>query len=279
MMLLLMIGHAQAIDLNPFDIVAPPADKNFFSVAVINSELKGSYRDGIKPANPSTLSINQAQLRLGRSYKIGGHTGLSFMQLPVGMIQPGGAAANAPNDYGIGDITLATAFWLYSNRETRTYLGAAGYLTLPTGSYSNRQQFNVGGKRTSADIQIAYQTALSKHVDGIVGFDVMWFGANKNFGVNHAQLQQKPLYTAQVGPIYHFNKVFSVAATYLYIWGAETSINGKNNNNALQTHRYLLSAVATTPKGRFMLQYGSNIDTQFGFSETRRLVLRYGMAF
>lgn len=278
-MLLLMIGHAHAIDLNPFDIVAPPADKNFFSVAMINSELKGSYRDGIKPANPSTLSINQAQLRLGRSYKIGGHTGLSFMQLPVGMVQPGGAAANAPNDYGIGDLTLASALWLYSNRETRTYFGTAGYLTLPTGSYTNRQPYNLGGKRTSAALQIAYQTALSKHVDGIVGVDVMWFGSNKNFGVNQAQLQQKPLYTAQAGPIYHFNKVFSVAATYLYVWGAETSINGISNNNALQTHRYLLSAVATTSKGRFILQYGSNIDTQFGFSETRRLVLRYGVAF
>jgi hypothetical protein len=52
-----------------------------------------------------------------------------------------------------------------------------------------------------------------------------------------------------------------------------------SNNNALQNHRYLLSAVATTSKGRFMLQYGTNLDTQFGFNETRRMILRYAVAF
>jgi hypothetical protein len=52
-----------------------------------------------------------------------------------------------------------------------------------------------------------------------------------------------------------------------------------SNNNALQTHRYLLSAVATTSMGRFTLQYGTNLDTQFGFHETRRVILRYAVMF
>lgn len=277
--LLLASFNSHAIDLNPFDVVAPPADMNFFSASLINAESTGSYQRGIRPTNSSTLSINQVQLRLGRSYKIGGYTGLSFLQLPIGSIRPGGAAANHPTDSGIGDLTLATAIWPYANRETRTYFGVAGYLTLPTGSYSNQQLFNFGGKRVSGDIQVAYQTGLAKQLDGMASMDVMWFSPNNHLGPGNAQFTQKPLYTAQVGPIYHFNQIFSVAATYLYVWGAETSINGNSNNNALQNHRYLLSAVATTSKGRFMLQYGSNIDTQFGFSETRRLVLRYALAF
>jgi hypothetical protein len=107
----------------------------------------------------------------------------------------------------------------------------------------------------------------------------MWFGPNNHLGPSNAQLKQKPLYTAQIGPIYNINQTFAVAATYLYVWGAETSINGVANNNALQNHRYLLSAVATTSKGRFMLQYGTNLDTQFGFNETRRMILRYAVAF
>lgn len=272
-------GSSHALDLNPFDIVAPLPDKTFFSAALINSELEGIYTNGNK-SNPSrTLSSNQLQLRLGRSYSLGGYTGLSFVQLPIGMLRPGGAASNSPTDYGLGDITLATALWPYADRQTRTYLGLAGYLTLPTGSYSNQQLFNLGNKRVSGDIQIAYQTALTKDLDGTAGFDVMWFGPNNQFGKNNAQLTQKPLYTAQIGPIYHINPTFSVAATYLYLWGSETALNGMSNNNALQTHRYLLSAVATTSKGRFTLQYGTNLDTQFGFNETRRVILRYAVAF
>ena len=277
--LLLVSRSGHAIDLNPFDVVAPPPDKNFFSAALIHSELEGTYARGDKSNNTPTLSSNQIQLRLGRSYSIGGYTGLSFVQLPVGMLRPGGSASNSPTDYGLGDLTLATALWPYANRQTRTYLGIAGYLTLPTGSYSNQQIFNFGAKRVSGDIQVAYQTALSKNLDGMLGIDAMWFGPNNHVGRNNAQLSQKPLYTGQIGPIYHINPTISVAATYLYVWGAETALNGVNNNNALQTHRYLLSAVATTSKGRFMLQYGTNIDTQFGFAETRRVILRYALAF
>ena len=271
--------HAQAIDLNPFDAVAPPPDKNFFSAALVHSELKGTYANGNKSGDTPTLSSNQLQLRLGRSYTVGGLTGLSFVQLPMGMLKPGGAASNLSSDYGIGDVTLATALWLHANRQTRTYFGVAGYLTLPTGSYSNQQLFNIGGKRVSGDIQVAYQTALTKKLDGMIGFDAMWFGPNNHVGPNNAQLTQKPLYTGQVGPIYHLNDTFSLAATYLYVWGAETALNGLSNNNSLQTHRYLLSAVATTSKGRFMLQYGTNLDTQFGFAETQRVLLRYAFAF
>ncbi len=277
--LLFVSRSAYALDLNPFDVVAPQPNKNFFSTAIIHSELEGTYRDGKKSQNTPTLSSNQIQLRLGRSYSIGGYTGLSFIQLPVGMLRPGGTISNSPTDYGIGDLTLATALWPYANRQTRTYLGVAGYLVLPTGSYSNQQPYNLGAKRVSGDLQIAYQTALTKNLDGMLGFDAMWFGPNNHVGRNNAQLTQKPLYTSQIGPIYHINPSISIAATYLYVWGAETAINGINNNNALQTHRYLLSAVATTSKGRFMLQYGTNIDTQFGFSETRRIILRYALAF
>jgi hypothetical protein len=272
-------GSSHALDLNPFDIVAPPPDKNFLSTAIIHSELEGTYTRGEKSSQSRTLSSNQLQLRLGRSYSIGGYTGLSFIQLPVGMLQPGGAASNAPTDYGIGDLTVATALWPYANRETRTYLGLAGYLTLPTGSYSNQQLYNIGAKRVAGDIQIAYQTALTKKLDGMVGIDAMWFSPNNHFSTNNAQLTQKPLYTGQIGPIYHINPTLSIAATYLYMRGAETALNGRSNNNALQTHRYLLSAVATTSMGRFMLQYGTNIDTQFGFAETRRVILRYSVAF
>jgi len=270
---------SHALDLNPFDVVAPQPDKKLFSASLISTEAKGIYTNGIKSAATPTLSVNQIQFRLGRSYRVAGLTGLSFVQLPVGMLNPGGAASSYPTDYGIGDLTLATALWPYANRQTRTYFAIAGYLTLPTGSYSNQQLFNLGGKRVAGDIQLAYQTALTKQLDGMIGFDTMWYGPNNHFGTSNAQFTQKPLYTAQIGPIYNINQTFSVAATYLYVWGAETSINGLANNNALQNHRYLLSAVATTSKGRFMLQYGTNLDTQFGFDETRRIILRYAVAF
>ena len=279
MVLLFAPFRSDAVDLNPLDIVAPLPDKTFFSASLINTELKGTYTNGTKSVATPTLSINQLQLRLGRSYRLGNYTGISYLQLPVGSIRPGGAASSYSTDAGMGDITLATVLWPYENKQTRTYFGVAGYLTLPTGSYSNQRLYNLGAKRVAGDIQVAYQTAFSKNISGFLAFDAAWFGPNNQFGKTNAQFTQKPLYTGQLGPIYRINETFSVAATYFYVWGAETSINGLSNNNALQNHRYLLSAIATTSKGRFMLQYGTNLDTQFGFAETRRVILRYAVAF
>jgi len=125
--LLFISGSSHALDLNPFDIVAPPPDKTFFSAAMIHSEQEGVSTRGDKLGPTRTLSRNQIQLQLGRTYSLGGYPGISFVQLPVGMLQPGGAGSNAPTDYGIGDITVATALWPYANSQTRTYLGIAGY--------------------------------------------------------------------------------------------------------------------------------------------------------
>lgn len=132
--LLCICCPSHAIDLNPFDIVAPSPDKTFFSAAMLNSELEGPYTGGGKSSPLVTLSRNQIQLQLGRTYRLGGYTGISYCQLPVGMLQPGGATSNAPTDYGLGDMTIATALWPYANSQTRTYVGIGGFLTLPTGS-------------------------------------------------------------------------------------------------------------------------------------------------
>lgn len=86
--LLCICCPSHAIDLNPFDIVAPSPDKTFFSAVMLNSELEGPYTGGGKSSPLVTLSRNQIQLQLGRTYRLGGYTGTSYFQLPVGMLQP-----------------------------------------------------------------------------------------------------------------------------------------------------------------------------------------------
>jgi hypothetical protein len=147
-----------AIDLQPNDIVAPPPDKTYLMLSYFGTENTTNYRNGsavsTSPyANPVIKGQNTI-LRAARSYTLGDLAGLTYAQLPYGSIQPAGSLANYPTSTGIGDLSLATAIWPYANRDTRTYFGMAGYLILPTGSYSSTQPFNMGENRYKTAIQM-----------------------------------------------------------------------------------------------------------------------------
>ena len=275
---------AWAIDLQPNDIVAPPPDKTAIQIAFINTERSDFYINGNKAAStariPGNASVNSdlALLRLSRSYTLGQLPAVSFIQTTAGNIRPTGSIGSLGSAEGTGDLSLATAIWPYANHTSRTYLGVAGYVFLPTGSYSNQRLFNLGENRYRTDLQVGFQKPIYKNLDGMIAFDTMWFGANSQFLGNN-QLTQKPLYKTQLGPSYRINPIFTVAASYLYVAGGETSINGVSQNNMTQTQRYLLSAVAQTAVGKFTLQYGNDLQVTNGFAESRRLILRYAKAF
>lgn len=275
---------AWGIDLQPNDIVAPPPDRTAVQIAFINSERSNFYINGNKAPNnariPGNASVNSdlSVLRLTRSYSLGTLPAVSFAQISAGNIRPTGSIGALGSAEGTGDLSLATAIWPYSNHASRTYLGLAGYVFLPTGSYSNQRLFNLGENRYRTDLQVGLQKPIYKNLDGMIAFDTMWFGANSQF-LGSNQLTQKPLYSTQLGPIYRINPIFTLAASYLYVAGGETSINGVSQNNMAQTQRYLLSAVAQTTVGKFSLQYGNDLQVTNGFAESRRLIVRYAKAF
>lgn len=275
---------AWAIDLQPNDIVAPAPNKNYLTLSYINSENTTQYRNGsAQPGNP-VIATQSAILRGSRTFNIGELPAVSYLQLPYGAISPAGSFASAPSDTGIGDLSFATAIWPYANKSTRTYLGIAGYLIAPTGSYSSQRVFNLGENRFRTDLQIGFQAPITSNVDGMIAVDTMWFGGNSQCGAacglsTNGALSQKPLTTTQLGPIYRINQIFTVGASYFYVAGGATSINNSYQNNVVNTQRFLLSGQAHTPIGRFSLQYGRDMEIKNGFVQTRVLAVRLAKEF
>jgi hypothetical protein len=273
--------RAWAIDLQPNDIVAPLPNKNYATVSYVNSENNTLYRNGSAASGAPVIDTQSVVFRGTRTYDLGSLPAVSFIQLPYGSIQPGGSLANQASATGIGDLTIATAIWPYHNRATRTYLGLAGYLISPTGSYSSQRAFNVGENRFRTDLQMGFQTPITSKVDGMIAVDTMWFGGNSQCGLactgnttTTASLTQKPLTTTQLGPIYRINETFTVAASYFYVTGGATSINNNYRNDVANTQRFLLSGQAHTPIGRISLQYGRDTEIKNGFVQTRLLAVR-----
>ena len=270
---------ALAVDLQPNDIVAPLPNKNYVTVSYVNTENSTQYKNGVAQTGNPIIDTQSAIFRGTRTYDLGSLPAVSFIQIPYGSIQPEGSLASQASNTGIGDLTIATAIWPYHNRATRTYLGLAGYLISPTGSYSSQRSFNVGENRFRTDLQMGFQTPITSNVDGMIAVDTMWLGGNSQCvtacGLSaNGSLTQKPLTTTQLGPIYRINPIFTVAASYFYVAGGATSINNNYQNNVVNTQRFLLSGQAHTPIGRISLQYGRDTEIKNGFVQTRLLAIR-----
>ncbi|QWE20989.1 transporter [Polynucleobacter sp. AP-Kolm-20A-A1] len=279
---------ALAIDLQPNDIVAPIPGKNHAMISYLNTDNSTFYRNGSAvstgPYKSPDISTQSAILRLLTSYSVSDLPAVSYLQLPYGTIKPAGSLAAYPTDTGVGDLTFATAIWPYSDRVNRRYLGIAGYLTAPTGSYNSQQPFNTGENRYKSDIQMGYQQPIIGDLDGMIAVDTMWFGGNSQcaaacLSTANTSLTQKSLTTTQLGPIYKISQTYTVGASYFYVAGGATTIGNTYQNNVVNTQRFLLSALAYYPFGRISLQYGRDMEIKNGFVETRRFIMRYTTEF
>ncbi|QWE12889.1 transporter [Polynucleobacter sp. AP-Titi-500A-B4] len=291
---------ALAIDLQPNDIVAPLPGKNHAMISYLNTDNSTYYLNGSIPPNTlkykslqnPNISTQSAILRVSTSYTLSSLPAISYVQLPYGTIKPAGSLNQFPtitgasigSDTGIGDTTFATAIWPYADREAKKYFGIAGYFTVPTGSYNSQRLTNMGENRYKSDIQMGYQQPIVENLDGMIAVDTMWFGGNGScqascLSTTPTTLNQKPLTTTQVGPIYKINQTYTVGASYFYVAGGATTVGNEYKNNVINTQRFLLSGLAYYPFGRISLQYGRDMEIKNGFVETRRLALRFTTEF
>jgi hypothetical protein len=169
---------ALAIDLQPGDIVAPPPDITLATISYVNSQNNNLFRNGVNTGADPKLESNAVYLRLTHTYSIGSLPAVSFVQTGTGALSTDGSLAAFPGSKGMTDSSIVTAIWPYSNHATRTYLGLAAYLFLPTGEYSNAKAFNLGSNRYAQALQMGYQRPITTNVDAAVAVDTTWYGAN-----------------------------------------------------------------------------------------------------
>jgi len=265
---------ALAIDLQPGDATAPPPGLRTVQLSYLNAERVG--------ASNARIDQTQVQFRYTQAFELNQQPALLYLHTGTGKTEPTGALAPYPADNGMIDTTFVFAYWPYVDRASRTYVAIAGYLISPTGSYSSDRAFNMGENRYRWAGQIAYQTRIAPDLNWMSAFDTLWFGKNdasRSLANQLGALEQKALYSAQTGLLYHLNQRYSLAASYFYSEGGETVFKGASQNNSIKSHRYQLSAIRNTSIGRFTLQYGQDIDNNAALEDKQRVFLRYTKFF
>jgi Putative MetA-pathway of phenol degradation len=265
---------ASAIDLQPGDATAPPPGLRSIQLSYLNAERVG--------ASNARIDQTQVQFRYTQAFELNNKPALFYLHTGSGKNQPAGALASYAADNGTIDTTLVFAYWPYVDRASKTYVGVAGYLITPTGSYSSDRAINMGENRYRWAGQIAYQTRIAPDLDWMSAFDTLWFGKNdasRSLANQLGTLEQKALYSAQTGLLYHLNQRYSLAASYFYSEGGETVFRGAAQNNSIKSHRYQISAIRNSSIGRFTLQYGQDIDNNATLEDKQRVFLRYTKFF
>lgn len=273
-----------SIDLQPNDIVAPSPNKTYYTISFANTLNEDFYTNNSRAAGGHNFENQGTFLRIAQTYTIGSLPGVTYIQTGHANLTTGGALATTPSSSGMTDTVITSAIWPYADRSSRTYLGIAAYLNIPTGEYTNSKTVNIGSNRYSKALQIGFQRPINDSIDLAAAYDVTWYGKNNECAaacssITNKELTQKPLYSAQIGPIYKLNNFINLSATYIYTTGGETAFNGVYRNNEIETKRYLLGASALTQFGQFTLQYGRDTSIKNGFMESKRLILRYASEF
>ena len=285
----LVIKPVLAIDLVPGDIVAPKPGAKQLLLSYLSSERNDLYKNNVVTSGLGIKS-EQMQIRTAWTFEVDKYPAAITLQLAGGSLQPTGSLSNIRSgSSGLGDTTLLFALWPYADRDKGEYLALGTYLTLPTGEYQSAPNFNLGANRYSYAFQVGYQRALSSSLQWMSAIDAVQFGSNDDYraplplplALAHPRttLDQKTLYSLQTGVRYTINDAYSISAMYFHTVGGEEMINGRDQHNRTDLHRYQLSGSTQLPVGRLILQYGGDIKTQNGFYETSRVIVRYVTAF
>ena len=265
---------ALAIDLQPGDATPPPPGLRSVQLSYLNAERVG--------ASNARIDQTQVQFRYTQSFELNKQAALFYLHTGTGRNDPSGALAPYAADNGMIDTTLVFAYWPYVDRSSHTFAAVAGYLIIPTGSYSSDRAINMGENRYRWAGQIAYQTRIAPSLNWMTAFDTLWFGKNdtsRSLTNQLGALEQKALYSAQTGLLHHVNNTYSIAAAYFYTEGGETIFNGNARNDSIKSHRYQLSAIGRYSFGRLTLQYGQDIDNNAALEDRHRIFLRYTKLF
>ena len=269
---------AFAIDLQPGEVKAPLGTFYGAQMSYVSVEKGNKYSHGSKTPTPSNINQDAFLLRLSHAFEVNQMPAVVYAQSSINHLNNN--IKSNTNSNGIGDTTLVFALWPYVDRAKEEYLGMAAYLTIPTGDYDRNRAFNIGSNIYQTALQAGYQRKLVDNINWMTALDVTLSGDNKQYYQPLGnKLEKDPLYNFQTGLQYVINPTYSMAMTYFYGVGGETTLDGVDRGDITKTHRYQLTGIGVYNFGRLTLQYGSEFANENSFIEDHRLIARYSFKF
>ncbi|WP_415266441.1 transporter [Acidovorax sacchari] len=269
-----------AIDVDVGDFVPAPEGTTAGLLYYQHAERDRLYAQGRQAAADPRLVSDVGIARLVHYTKIGGFAFAPQILLPFGRLDAGRDTAALGRTSGVGDIILAAPFWPVNDAASRTYLGIAPYLYLPTGSHDRNRALNLGENRWKFDLQAGFVKGLTDRWYVDLTGDVMFHGKNDDYGGTGVTLRQKPLYQGQAYLRYQFTPGANIFAGLSQTWGGETRVGGVDSGDAPRQRKASIGGSwFIRPTTQLLVSFGRDLHVDNGFRENARVNVRLLQVF
>jgi hypothetical protein len=168
--------------------------------------------------------------------------------VPFGVLDDGRIGGSpAGSAAGFGDPTASVGVWLLNQPEHGRYLSAAGFLSVPIGSYEGQKSFNLGQNRWQHDLQVDFMQSLFEKFTIDVSGVWTWYGENTDAGPAHQLLAQDSSWSAYAWVSYDVTQVVRramptagrslLSAGYAGTFGGAMKLDGVLNGSKTEEHQ------------------------------------------
>jgi hypothetical protein len=186
--------------------------------------------------------------------------------LPVGKVE-----MMDDQSSGLGDLILASTFWVINNEEDNYFLAYTPYVTLPTGEYDRGKVVNMGANRYSTKQELCFGLGSGDGLWWEVAGNVEFFTDNDDADSpgGRVTLEKAAAYGAETHLSYDLAKGFFASLDYYYQYGGETTLDGVKQDDEASTHTIGVSgAYMITPTTQFLVNVNRDISVRNGVNTT-----------
>jgi hypothetical protein len=244
---IILLGHANAQDLDPRRYVNLPIGQNFVALAYAYSEGDVNVSSS-SPLSDASIRIAGPALAYARTFGFAGNAATFDILAPYTCAN-GSAVLDGQRRSrsvcGPGDTRVrlsynfvgakAVSLSEFARQPKLVVVGASVQVSVPTGLYDNDKLLNIGANRWYIRPEIGVSVPWKKWSFEFAG-GVRFFTDNDEFlGV---RLKQDPLYNVQAHLIFDLTRRQWVSLDSNYFFGGDTSMDGvqsetRQNNSRL----------------------------------------------
>lgn len=268
--------QTQAIDIDAQDYRRAPEGTNVFLLYGQYAH-RDAYYQGDEKVNNGKL---ESQIGIARFVHYTQFNSIKIapqLLIPFGKLKASGDSAALGESSGVvGDIILANTFWLIDDPQ-KQYWGVTPFLTIPTGSYHEKDALNIGENRYKLTLQSSYLKYWTEKFGTDLTADVTFYGDNKDDV--KGKLEQDVGYQLQSDIFYNLNPKLTLSAGLSYSDAGDTTISGVDYDASTQAKIWLGSTYHFTPQSNLLVNVGRDLDVENNFKEDFRFNFRYAYVF
>jgi len=263
----LMTVRAEAGEIEPRAYVNTPIGVNFLIAGYVYSD-GGLATDGASPLQEANLKIHTGLLAYARSLDVWGKSGKVDLIVPYSNLSGNAMAGGTYREReveGFNDPRLrfsvnllgapALSLEEFAKYRQDLIVGASVQVSAPLGQYDEDRLVNLGNNRWYVKPDLGISKAWGDFVLEL-STGVFLFTENHDY-YGGKELEQDPLYTAQLHATYNIGRGIWAAVSGTYDFGGRTTVNDVTSNDEQSNSRMGLTLALPVNRNNSVKLYGS----------------------